>query len=50
MHFGLNAESAQRADDMIAAIDRLTAAVEANTQAREIANEYHDAALNGPRG
>lgn len=50
MNFGMNAEATQRADDMIAAIDRLTAAVEANTAAIETSNALADCQLNGPRG
>lgn len=40
MNLGLNADAAQRVDDMIAAIDRLTAAVEANTVAIEEATRF----------
>jgi hypothetical protein len=35
---------------MIQAIDRLTAAIEANTEAITEANDLKDAELNGPRG
>lgn len=40
MNLGLNPEASQRVDDMIAAIDRLTAAVEANTVAIEEATRF----------
>ena len=50
MKIGLSPEADQRAGDLITALDRMTAALEANTAAIETANGLADCQLNGPRG
>ncbi|AEL98513.1 hypothetical protein SEA_JOLENE_41 [Mycobacterium phage Jolene] len=50
MQFGFDPKTAQRADDLIGAIDRLAAALNANTAAIVEANRQRDDLMNGPRG
>lgn len=50
MKIGLSDEADKRAGDLLAALDRLTAAIEANTLAIETSNGLVDCQLNGPRG
>ena len=50
MKIGLSPEAGQRAGDLITALDRMTAALEANTAALERANDQRDFEQNGPRG
>lgn len=48
MKHGLDPASAERLDDLVGTLAQLIVAIKANTAAIETANEYHDAALNGP--
>ncbi|AOT25151.1 hypothetical protein PBI_TERROR_40 [Mycobacterium phage Terror] len=50
MKVGLEPAAAGRVDDLVGALDRLSAALKANTAAIEEANRQRDDLMNGPRG
>ncbi|ABE67298.1 hypothetical protein SEA_PINKYOSHI_41 [Mycobacterium phage PinkYoshi] len=50
MQFGIDLKTVQRVDELVGVLDRLTAALNANTAAIVEANRQRDDLMNGPRG